>query len=182
MVQGSSKNKLRTNPVLFETFAFLARWILWFAIGWAVFHPFENILQGIEAAHVRTLLSWVGVETVSGIVSHQFLMSGKLIEISPLCSGLLELLLLASAILATRNEKWGSRLRGAVIGILALYGLNLLRMVVTLLQLEHASLSFAALTHDYLFRLLLILGFVFVYGGWLNRVRIREWMHQKGWL
>lgn len=182
MVQVPSKNKFRTNKILLETWTFLSRWVLWFALGWVVFSPFESFLQQIEAVHVRSILNWVGVETTSGVVAHQFLMSGKLIEISPLCSGLLEMLLLASAILATRNEKWSSRIRGAIVGVMVLYGFNLLRMVVTLLQLEHASLSFAVFTHDFLFRLLLILGFVFVYGGWLNRTRIHEWMHLKGWL
>lgn len=182
MVQVASKNKFRTNKILLEALTFLSRWALWFALGWAVLSPFESFLQQIETAHVRIVLDWVGVETTSGVVAHQFLMNGKLIEISPLCSGLLEMILLASAILATRNEKWGSRIRGVVVGVVVLYLFNLLRMIVTLLQLEHASLSFAVFTHDFLFRLLLILGFVFVYGGWLNRTRIRQWMHQKGWL
>jgi exosortase/archaeosortase family protein len=182
MVRGSSKMKMGVDSLAMESLAFLARWILWFALGWAVFSPFEPFLQGVEAAHVRIMLDGVGVETVSGGVAHQFFMNGKLIEISPLCSGLLEMILLASAILATRNEKRDSRVRGVIGGVLLLYLFNLIRMVITLLQLEHASLSFAVLTHDYLFRLLLILGFVFVYGGWLNRARIRGWMHQRGWL
>ncbi len=182
MVQVSPKNKPWKNTIPLEAGAFLSRWALWFAIGWVLFSPYENVLQGIEAAHVRFVLNGVGVETVSGVVSHQFFMSGNLIEISPLCSGLLEIILLISAILATRNEKWDSRIHGAILGAIILYLFNLLRMVVTLLQLEHTSLSFAVFTHDFLFRLLLILGFVFLYGGWLNRARIRERMHQKGWL
>jgi exosortase/archaeosortase family protein len=89
------------------------------------------------------------------------------------------MILLGSAILATRGEKAYSRIRGALVGVVALYLFNLLRMVITLLQIEHSPMDFAAFTHDVLFRLILIVGFALVYGAWLQRKQIHEWAGKK---
>ncbi|MEK6820990.1 MAG: exosortase/archaeosortase family protein, partial [archaeon] len=119
-----------------------------------------------------SLLSSVGVSTSDAGNSIQFWMSGKRIEISALCSGMLEMILLASAILATPIRTVRARILGVVAGVGVLYVFNLFRMVVTLLQLEHTSLAFATLTHDVLFRLVLIVGFALVYWVWLHAERI----------
>lgn len=165
--------------MLWEAATFLAHWGAWFALFYIFLHPFEYALQSFETLHVRFALSLVGVDTVSASLANQFFMNGKLIEISPLCSGLLEMILLATAILATKTEKVYTRLRGVMAGVVVLYLFNIMRMAVTLLQLEHESLEFATITHDILFRLALIIGFALLYGAWLNRIRLREWAAHK---
>ncbi|MEK6971095.1 MAG: exosortase/archaeosortase family protein [archaeon] len=181
MVNVPPSRREKKTSIKNEAIRFLLVWGAGFALLYMILSPFESLLQGVETEHVRFLLERVGVSTTAGGgVPFQFVMGNKTIEISPLCSGLVEMILLTSAIFATRGEKIGARIQGIAAGLILLYGFNLFRMVVTLLQLEYTSLSFAAATHDLLFRLLLIVGFATIYGAWLHRRKVWEWGREKG--
>lgn len=163
-----------------EGIIFLATFLVAAVVLYFVLSPFETNLQKIEANQTQSILNAVGVDTTPAGNPIQFWMNGKLIEISALCSGLLEMILLASAILATPTATPRKKILGIIIGVAILYMFNLFRIAVTLLQLEHASFSFAELTHDVLFRLILIVGFAALYGAWLNFDKVRIVLRQRG--
>lgn len=144
-----------------------------------LFLPIEINLQNAETNHVRGMLSTVGVETRDAQLPNQFFVNEKLVEISPLCSGLVEMVLLIGAIVATRGASMRKKIMGIGIGIFILYLFNLIRIVVSVLQLRYTSLAFATLTHDILFRVILILGFALVYAGWVHAARVMEWLAEK---
>ncbi|MEK6902702.1 MAG: exosortase/archaeosortase family protein [archaeon] len=156
------------SDALHEGIRFLATFLIVAAALLFLFTPMESWLQQLEAGQTQSLLHALGVPTSPAQNPTQFWMNGKLIEISPLCSGLLEMILLASAIIVTPSASVRKKVVGLVIGIFILYVFNLFRMGVTLLQLEHASFSFAEITHDILFRVILIVGFALLYAVWLN--------------
>jgi exosortase/archaeosortase family protein len=183
MVNVASKRENgEKRKIVREAIGFLGRWGLGFMLVYFLLAPFETHLQSIEANHVRGVLELVGVNTTPTLVPFQFFMNGKLIEISALCAGLLEMVLLASAMFATRGETARAKVGGIIVGVGVLYAFNILRMSITLLQLEHSSLSFAVITHDFLFRFILIVGFAFLYGAWLHRTHLYDWASRKGWV
>ncbi len=165
------KNNLLGPGILFLVTVLGVGLILYF-----LFSPLEYSLQTIETRHVRSLLSSVGVQTQNGFTPIQFWVNDRLIEISALCSGLVEFALLAGAILATNTASWKKRIIGIVVGVFLLYVFNLLRITITILQIAHTNMAFAEFTHDVLFRIVLILGFAFVYAGWLHFSRVRNWL------
>ncbi len=91
------------------------------------------------------------------------------IQLSELCTGMLETILLAAAILASVEISWKKRVVGIVAGIFAAQAFNLVRVVATIENIISTSQAFAELTHDVLFRLSLLVviaGFYFVWLKW----------------
>jgi exosortase/archaeosortase family protein len=169
------EEKMRT-----EAIAFLTRWGVLFVFFYFILMGYERALQEMETQHVQSILSALGMATLNGPTSIQFFAGINRIEISALCSGLIEMVLLGTAILATQTRSIHSRLRGVIVGVFLLYVFNLVRIVITILQLHYTTLSFATFTHDILFRLILILGFAILYGAWLNFDKICMVLRQKG--
>ncbi|MBM3282219.1 MAG: exosortase/archaeosortase family protein [Candidatus Diapherotrites archaeon] len=134
---------------------------------YVVFSPLEGLLQSIVASHARSILHVIGTPTQT-LNSIQFWAGNKLIEISPLCAGMMEMILLASVMMATRTVSRMKKIKGIVVGIALVYVFNLLRIVITVQQLIHASFSFAEFTHDWLFRGLLFVGLIGIYYAWLS--------------
>lgn len=149
---------------------------------WILLAPFEMYLQSLLANLARGGVESLGIITRATEDPIQFYSGNALIEISPLCSGLLEMILLGAAILATPTKPWGSRVRGLVVGIALLFILNLTRIILTIMQIQHTSLAFATFTHDVLFRIVLIMGFALIYAGWIHFPLIKKRVHAKGWV
>lgn len=162
-----------------EGILFLAQMSVFAGVLFLLFQPFEIFLQEMVACHARAVLHVVGTNTIEQN-SIQFWVEDKLVEISPLCAGLIEVILLASAIAATRMVSMEKKIKGILAGIVLLYAFNIFRIVITVQQLVHTSFSFAEFTHDVFFRLILIGGFALIYAGWLNIEKIRAWSKVKG--
>ncbi len=165
--------------LLREGILFLAQWGVLAGVLFLLLSPtIENALHAVVSTHAQQGLRALG--TVNDPISPiQFWVQGKLVEISPLCSGLLEMILLASAMVVTPTIGTRKKIFGIAGGIILLYVFNLFRIIITIQQLVHTSLSFVEFTHDVLFRLVLLLGFAALYGGWLNSARIHEWARQN---
>ena len=166
MLRPSARTQQEKNALAKEGIVFLFTLFLVSGGLYLVLSPLEIHMQTLETNHVRGMLNSVGVVSRDAELPHQFSVNEKLIEISPLCSGFVEMVLLIGAIAATRNVSWKKRALGIIAGVLALYVLNLFRIVITILQLVHTNLAFAEFTHDILFRVGLILGFAIIYGAW----------------
>lgn len=162
-----------------EAFLFLCKLSVFTLGGWTLFYPFEGSLQALLATLSQNILRVLGLSIQAGGSAIHFYAGTNLIEISPLCSGLVEMLLLSGAILATHTRTVESRVRGVLVGVGILFVFNLVRIVITIMQLEHTSLEFATFTHDVLFRIVLIIGFALVYVSWLNFSSIKKWAQEK---
>jgi exosortase/archaeosortase family protein len=143
--------------------------------------PLEIHLQALEANILQSKLGALGTETRATENPIQFFAGEKLIEISPLCSGLMEIILLIAAIIATRDASVRKKVIGIILGAGVLFVWNLVRMVVSIQQLLHTSIEFAEFTHGVLFRVMLVVGFALIYWIWLRSRDIFESGTNKQW-
>ena len=162
-----------------EGILFLAQAAVFAGVLYIILQPFEIFLQELVAQHTQWVLNALGTTTTFQNTI-QFWAGAYLVEISPLCAGLLEMILLASAMAATSTVSNVQKTKGILAGVALLYLFNVFRIVITVQQLVHTSLSFAELTHDVFFRLMLIAGFAAVYAAWLNFGKISAWGRGKG--
>ena len=162
------KGNARTNPILAEGARFILTIALVVGILFFLLQPFEIHLQIAEAGFVQSALHALGTETRPTENPIQFFAGEKLIEISPLCSGLLEMILLVAAIVATRDASVRKKIIGIILGVGVLFAWNLVRMLISIQQLLHTNLEFAELTHGVLFRVMLVIGFALIYWIWLH--------------
>ncbi len=162
------KGNAQTNTTLAEGVRFVLTIVLVVGILFFLLQSFEMRLQIVEAGVVQSALRALGTETRATENPIQFFAGEKLIEISPLCSGLLEMILLVAAIVATRDTSVRKKVIGIILGIGVLFVLNLLRMLISIQQVLHTSLDFAEFTHGVLFRVMLVIGFALIYLIWLR--------------
>ena len=85
-----------------------------------------------------------------------------------LCTGLLEMALVSSAVLATLSVSLQRRIRGAAIAIAVIVIFNLLRILASILILVTFGLGAANFSHDIFFRLFLFLTIAGYYYAWLH--------------
>jgi len=92
----------------------------------------------------------------------------KQIIISWLCTGVLEIIILISAILASFGVNWHKKLIGAIGAIIAGVIFNLLRIWVTVNFIIGQPGPVAEIAHDVLFRIVLFIYIVVVYVIWFQ--------------
>jgi len=110
--------------------------------------------------------NWVGLETKD--YCYSFEVNGKTILISWLCTGILEIIVLISAILASFGVEWNKKIIGAIVAIILGAVFNILRIVVTIFIILSQNIQTTELAHDLLFRIILFIYIVGVYVLWFN--------------
>lgn len=175
------KANAQTKQSFHEGIRFILTIILVAGILFLLLQPLEIHLQPIEAKLVQFKLNLLGTSTRATENPIQFFAQDKLIEISALCSGLMEMILLVAAIAATRNASMRKKIIGIIVGVLLLFAWNIARMLITIQQLLHTSLEFAEFTHGVLFRVMLVLGFALIYMLWLRSGDFLEAGRKKQW-
>lgn len=91
------------------------------------------------------------------------------IAITYLCTGLLEMLILASVIIASFGVGAKEKILGIIAALVAIVIFNTFRIVATVLMILNLDLQTAELSHNILFRIFLFLviaGFYFVWFMW----------------
>jgi len=92
---------------------------------------------------------------------------GTSIEISELCTGLMETLIIVGAIIASVGISWRKRFIGAAAAAIITMALNFARIIFTaLVILTTADLALIEFTHDILFRIFLFVTIAGLYIGW----------------
>jgi len=117
-----------------------------------------------------TEANWLGMETKSNCYS--FGVEGKTIIISWLCTGILEIIILVSAILSSFGINWRKKIFGAFAAIIAGIIFNLLRIWVTVNIVLTQNIQVVELAHDFLFKIVLfiyITGFYIAWFYWAMR-------------
>ncbi|MFA5930879.1 MAG: exosortase/archaeosortase family protein [archaeon] len=133
-------------------------------------------LQGIPTSEGSfigcTEANWIGAEIPSNCYFFQTNTTiEKVIFISWLCTGILEIIVLASAILASFGVSWKKKLQGILVAIILGVIFNLLRIVITVNIILGQEGQIVEFTHDLLFRVILfvyIVGFYVLWFYWAN--------------
>jgi exosortase/archaeosortase family protein len=98
------------------------------------------------------------------------------VQIIGLCSGILEISVLAGIIFASMDVSFRNRVKGFVLGIFFIEIINVFRIVLSVLALGSNSFVFF---HDFLFRLTLIIGIVMFYFFWYVLVEKQGFKKQE---
>ena len=128
--------------------------------------------QALEAAVANNVLFLLGGAGHSGSVSSGetaviALAGGTKIEISDLCTGRMETLIIFSAIIASAGIAWRKRLAGAAVAAVAAIAFNHLRIAGTaLLILGSGDTAMIEFAHNILFRAFLFIVIAGFYIGW----------------
>ncbi len=85
------------------------------------------------------------------------------VQIISLCSGVLEISVLAGIILASMDVSFKNRLKGFALSVFFVEVINVSRIVLSVLAMGSEAFVFF---HDFLFRLTLIIGIVLFYFFW----------------
>ncbi|AJF60225.1 MAG: exosortase/archaeosortase family protein [Candidatus Diapherotrites archaeon] len=96
------------------------------------------------------------------------------IAITYLCTGLLELVLLVSAVASSFGIEWKKRIIGVIAGAIALVAFNVFRIVSSILIILWFGLEAGGFSHDLLFRVFLfatVAGYYFVWFNWATRLK-----------
>jgi exosortase/archaeosortase family protein len=147
-----------------------------FLIGITAFYTFfwlviSNInlyaLKTATASATNSLLNFFGVPTQLLFLEEPTIVVGSVsAQISNLCAGDLEIALLLAIVLATWDRSLRKRAWGCLFGLLLILVVNPLRIFAVLAVGYYGNWSWADLTHDVLFRLMLIIIIVVYYFLW----------------
>lgn len=170
---------------------------IYFVIGFILFYllitftisfiPQEYFKQSTGES-VELILSLIGHEpNTEGFVSceeaylvysenegkcYSFTLQDKTIHIAWLCTGVLEIIILVSAILASFGIKNKQKMVGVVLAIIVGVGFNLVRIILTISVVLTQNNQLIEFTHDWLFRIVLfvyITVFYVIWFYWANR-------------
>jgi exosortase/archaeosortase family protein len=156
----------------------------WFVLGFIIFYlvlsglafPFADTLKESTGRNSQGLLSIQGIKTQSNgsvqlenfesAYSFDVIPTGQTIFISWLCSGVLEIIILVSAILASFGIAWKKKIIGAIAAIIIGYVFNLIRIWATLNIILTQNAQVFEIAHDTLFRAVLFVYIIVVYVLW----------------
>lgn len=151
------------------------RFLLYFIIAYMLLSLAVKAIfpvQAVELFVANNVLGFLQLLGQAGTVSMGEtalieLQSGIAIEISELCTGIMETLIIVCAIIASVGIEWRKRLLGAAVAGVATIVLNQARIVVTaLIILGSGDLALIEFTHNVLFRLFLFLSIAGLYIAW----------------
>ncbi len=156
----------------------------WFVLGFVIFYlvlsglafPFADTLKESTGRSSEGLLSIQGIETKSNgnvqldnfenAYSFDVVPTGQTIFISWLCSGVMEIIILVSAILASFGISWKKKIIGVAAAIIIGYVFNLIRIFATLNIILTQNAQVFEIAHDTLFRAVLFVYIIVVYVLW----------------
>jgi exosortase/archaeosortase family protein len=129
-----------------------------------------QLFERVFASLLRHTLALFRIPATSGIDVDAFVQvtDGPRILISGLCTGLLEMIILSSAILATLEIDTRKRLVGVAVGVIAIGLFNWFRIVATTLIALSQPIEVVELSHEVLFRVFLFLVIAGFYWTWLR--------------
>jgi len=129
----------------------------------------KGFFEGIIGSIVNAIINIGGLRT-NTLWGTQFdiylLESQKTIIISWLCTGILEIIILASAILASFGISLRKRIYGTIGAIIAGFLFNLIRIIITLIIILTQDAQTFELAHDFLFRITLFVYITIFYVLW----------------
>ncbi|MEM4598880.1 MAG: exosortase/archaeosortase family protein [Candidatus Diapherotrites archaeon] len=162
--------KQRLKKELLASAKFLILFLIYFFIISIIFYflPLE-IFEFLTAKTTATVLEILGysAEVLFGEPAKIIVNSKHNIEISYLCTGLLETTLIISAIAASAGISIKKRAIGALVGVAFVNALNILRIVATIVAIANLNdIGTVDFIHNVLFRVTLFVGIALYYAAW----------------
>ncbi len=125
-------------------------------------------LQGIKTTSIGivecTEFSWLS-DTTQG-KCYSFEAGGKNIIISWLCTGVLEIIILICAIIASFGVNWKEKWAGIALAIILGIVFNIIRIWATINLIFSQNTATVEIAHDALFRIILFIYIAVVYIAW----------------
>lgn len=152
------------------------RFLMFFLVVYAALISIYFAVPAIETekAVAETELGILNLFGIRGTVSVQeaaiiSLQNGQQIQISGLCTGIEELIILVSAIIASIGISWKKRIIGAIAGAIIAVAFNYLRITATIfIILSTSDLGIIEFTHNILFRIFLFATIAVSYIAWFQ--------------
>ena len=165
-----SGKEIRKSPRKQFTF-FILGFVLSYLILSGIVGLFPEIMfKAATGVPTEFLLNTQGIQTNHDFLQDYTIYIGETtILISWLCAGVMEIIILISAIIASFGVSCEKKLKGIAAGIVTGYVFNLLRVWVTINIILTQSIEVADFTHNILFRVILfvyITGFYVVWFWW----------------
>jgi len=153
---------------IYKTGKFLLGFVVIFLVLTFLFSLIPLVwLELITAQVSLVLLNLFGIYGSIEIQEPVLLILGdRTIQISYLCTGVLELIVLTAGIAASFGIKARKRLIGILIAIAFGFVFNQIRIVATILAIYAFSLPIVVLAHDLLFRIFLFIYIAGFYAAW----------------
>ncbi len=167
------------------------RQLIYFLAGFILFYLILSLILGlvpqiiykqITANTVESVLNFEGIKTTSlgvlpcdefswlsdGVVGtcYAFSVNDKTIFIAWLCTGVLEIIILISAILASFGIKRKAKIIGIILAIIVGIIFNVLRILVTIHIVLTQNLQVVEFAHDILFKVVLFVYITVFYVAW----------------
>ncbi len=127
-------------------------------------------LEWIELLLAKAVLFFLGLTGMQGEIVFQepvlIYFENFSVQISYLCTGLMEFILLVSAVTATEGIKRKKKVFGIIGAGIATFLFNIMRIAITISLIQGSSMEEIELTHDVLFRLslfVLVAGYYFLW-------------------
>jgi len=154
----------------FFMLGFVLSYLILTGITYMIPEIFFDLLTGLGA---KGLLQLQGLEVIEFIgENYQMLVgpagAGKTIIISWLCSGVLEIIILVSAMLASFGISWKKKFIGIIFAIIVGYVFNLLRVWTTINIILTQNVQTIEFAHDFLFRAVLFVYIIVFYVAWFH--------------
>ena len=160
--------KKRKESVFQDASSFIAAFFISGAFAYGVLSLTGNFFHKLAAESSSRLAKNFFETTIvsEGFFPHlQGVVGGSFFdaEINDLCSGRLELAVMAGLVFASRDKPVAERIKGIFLGALVLLAFNPLRIFLTLSAI---GTPFLVLVHDVLFRISLVIVLVTFYALW----------------
>lgn len=157
----------------FFVLGFIFSYLFLSALSYSLTIPAENFTGSISEGLItlqgfETTSNGIGEFTDGPAYSFNINQTGQLIVISFLCTGLIEIAILISAMLASFGIDLKKKLIGVVVAIFGGIIFNFLRIWITLNIIIFSGAGVFEIAHDLLFRLVLFLYIIVVYVIWFN--------------
>ena len=165
--------------------------LIYFLAGFVLFYLIISIVVGLVPQEiykqltgnvVEAVLNLEGIKTISlgflecnefswlsdGVIGtcYAFNVSDKTIFIAWLCTGILEIIILISAIIASFGIKQKEKLIGVILAIIVGIVFNILRIIITIHIVLTQNLQIVEFAHDILFKVILFVYITVFYVIW----------------
>src|SRR3989344_4218751 len=153
------------------------KFIFFFALAFAFINSFlalADILffETLFAVPTGFFLSLIGFENTLALGAEPVTMNiaglDNTIAFTYLCTGLLEWIIITSAIFASTEAKREKRIHGVLGATIGVFAFNLFRINASILAVLFLGLETAAFSHDIFFRAFLFISIAGFYWAWLR--------------
>jgi exosortase/archaeosortase family protein len=138
--------------------------VIWGAVATGSLYPLMETTSKVTAV----LIAWIGIPVSRDGI--QLLLSTRILSIDVDCTAI-QLIALYTALLIAYPVSNRMRLLGLAVGVPAILLANLVRLLGVALASEHLSPSVFAFVHDFLFKVVMVLVLVGLWGWWVQMAR-----------